>query len=340
MLQTAYFVNAIIKTSLNSTMKEVNMLVHLQDILHAKEKIRNTIHLTPILTSTQLSKVCGNQLFLKSEHLQKTGSFKIRGAANKVKHAVQQGAKHITAASSGNHGQAVAYIAQQLGVDATIVVPEDVSTCKRNAIQAYDGNIVTCGTTSAERIPKAIEIAAQLDGIFIPPYDDPHIIAGQGTIGLEILEQVSDVDAVIIPVGGGGLCAGILTAIKETKPSIQVIGVEPALANDTYLSLQKGQITSISGTTTIADGLRTSQPGDVTFPILQKYLDDLVLVSETEIKQALHFVLERMKQVIEPSSATTIAAAMFHKIPFKGKKVTAVASGGNVDLAKLSQLLS
>lgn len=314
-------------------------MISLKDVQAARERISGITHVTPILHSEQLSDICGNEIFLKSEHLQKTGSFKIRGAANKVIQAVNEGAKYVTAASSGNHGQAVAYIANKFNVPATIVVPEDVSFCKENAIKGYNGKIERCGLTSAERLPRAKEIARLEEGVYIPPYDDPYIMAGQGTVGLEILDQLDDLDAVIVPIGGGGLISGILTAIKESKPKIKVIGVEPELANDTYLSFQNKQITSIPGTTTIADGLRTNQPGDLTFPVLMKYLDDIILISEDEIKKAFSFVLERVKQMIEPSSATTIAAAMFHKLPFEGKKVAAVISGGNVDIDKLSNFI-
>lgn len=315
-------------------------MISRENIIAAREAIADTVHFTPLLHSDQLSKRSGNKLLFKAEHLQKTGSFKIRGAANKVKQAVAQGATSVTAASSGNHGQAVAFIANRLGIPATIVVPEDVATCKMEAIQAYNGKVVKCGLTSAERLPKAKEIAKEEHGVYIPPYDDPLIMAGQGTIGLEILEQLEDVDAILVPIGGGGLISGILTAIKETKPSVQVIGVEPQLANDTYLSLQKNQLVSIPGTATIADGLRTSQPGELTFPVLQKYLDDLVLVSEEEIREAFRLVLERMKQVIEPSSATTVAAALFAKTSLRDKRVVSVISGGNVDTDQIAALLS
>ncbi|MFG6116016.1 threonine/serine dehydratase [Halobacillus sp. MO56] len=314
-------------------------MINVQNIKTAQENIADTIHTTPILQSAQLSKLCNNQLFLKSEHLQKTGSFKIRGATNKVKQAVKEGAKSITAASSGNHGQAVAYIANQLDVPATIVVPTDANQCKTNAIQAYNGKIESCGTTSAERIPRAKELAEAQSGIYIPPYDDPYIMAGQGTVGLEILDQVKDVDAVVVPVGGGGLISGILTAIKETNPAVKVYGVEPDTANDTFLSLQNNKITAIPATRTIADGLRTSQPGDLTFPVLQKYLDELVLVSEEEIRFAFSFVMERMKQLIEPSSAVAIAAMINGRLPLENKNVVTVVSGGNVDIGKIEELI-
>ena len=314
-------------------------MITLTDVQQACENIQDITKVTPIFTSGQLDAVCGNKLFLKAEHLQKTGSFKIRGATNKVKQAVKEGARFITAASSGNHGQAVAYIANQLGVPARIVVPEDASLCKIEAIETYNGTIEKCGTTSAERIPRAIALAKEKDGVFIPPYDDPLIMAGQGTVGLEILEQVEDADVVVVPVGGGGLVSGVLTAVKESNPAVRVVGVEPEGANDTYLSLKENRIVRIPATATIADGLRTSQPGDLTFPVLQKYLDDLVLVSEDEIRAALRFVFERMKQVVEPSSAVTIAAAMTGKLGVQGKKVVCVMSGGNVDVEKLSNLM-
>ncbi|WP_221567859.1 threonine/serine dehydratase [Alkalihalobacillus sp. TS-13] len=314
-------------------------MITIQDIRNARETIQDTIHTTPILQSSQLSELCRNDVFLKCEHLQKTGSFKIRGATNKVKQVAKEGAELVTAASSGNHGQAVSFIARQLGIPATIVVPTDVNPCKMRAIEAYDGKIVKCGTTSAERIPRAIKIAEEQNGVFIPPYDDPYIMAGQGTTGLEILDQMPEVDAVVVPIGGGGLISGILTALKETNPNIKVYGVEPETANDTFLSLKNGQITAIPATSTIADGLRASQPGDMTFPVIQKYVDDLVLVSDDEIRQAFSFVMERMKQVIEPSSAVTVAALMNTKLPLEGKNVVTVISGGNVDLARINSLM-
>ena len=309
------------------------------DIIAAQARIAPYIHTTPLLTSSQLNERCGNKIYLKSEHLQKTGAFKIRGAANKVTQAVEEGARYVTAASSGNQGQAVAYIAKALGIASKIVVPEDASNCKVEAIEGYQSAVEKCGYLSSDRIPRAKAIAEAQQGIFIPPYDDPLIMAGQGTIGLEILQQLADVDVVVVPIGGGGLISGIATAIKESNPSIQVIGVEPESANDTYLSLQQGKITAIEGTTTVADGLRTIQPGDLTFPVVQKYVDEIVLVSEQEIKEAFAFVLERMKQLIEPSSATVVAACLFNKLGVRNKNVVAVISGGNVDSANIPNLL-
>ncbi|NCU17432.1 threonine ammonia-lyase [Pallidibacillus pasinlerensis] len=314
-------------------------MISLKDIQDARDRISDIAYITPILQSEQLSIRCGNRISLKSEHLQKTGSFKIRGATNNVKNAIENGAKYVTTASSGNHGQAVSYVANKYNIPATIVVPENITKTKLDAIQAYNGQIVKCGTTSAERLPRAKEIAEEKNGVYIAPYDDPYTMAGQGTVALEILDQVDNIDAIVVPIGGGGLIAGILTAVKETNPNIKVIGVEPEMANDTYLSIQNKKITSIPATTTIAYGLRTNLPGDLTFPVIMKYLDDLVLVSEDEIRYAFTFVLERMKQLIEPSSATTIAAAMFNKLNLQGKNIVTVISGGNVDVEKMNQFI-
>ena len=314
-------------------------MISLKDIQDARQRMQNVVYETPILQSEQLSKLCGNQLFLKAEHLQKTGSFKIRGACNMVIHAIENGAQHTTTASSGNHGQAVAYVANKYGISSTIVVPENASQCKINAIVGYGGVVEKCGTTSGERLPRAKQIAIEQNGVYIPPYDDPLIMAGQGTVGLEILQQLHNIDAIIVPIGGGGLISGILTAVKETNPTIKIIGIEPELANDTYLSLKNKKITTIPATNTIADGLRTNQPGALTFPVLTKYLDDLVLVTEDEIRMAFSFVLERTKQLIEPSSATTVAAALYNKLNMQGKNIVTLISGGNVDVGYVQNLI-
>jgi threonine dehydratase len=312
-------------------------MVSKRDIHHASEEISNIVKITPLLHSSIFSNISGNEVFLKSEHLQKTGSFKVRGAANRVLQAYKQGHKKIVAASSGNHGQAVAYIANYLGIESIIVVPEDIVKCKQDAIEAYNGRIEYCGTTSLERLERAKEICKELRAEYIPPYDDPAIIAGQGTVGLEIVDQLEDVEIVFVPIGGGGLISGVATAIKETNPSIKIVGVEPVSANDTYLSLQAGKRMPVIKNYTVADGLRTSIPGEMTFPIVQKYVDEIILVSEEEIKQAFTYVFTRMKQVIEPSGAVSVAAALFGDI--KGKKVVSLVSGGNVDSEITSSLL-
>ncbi|OHX52459.1 serine/threonine dehydratase [Planococcus salinarum] len=314
-------------------------MVKLEDIEKARKEINAFIHETPILVSELLDAQAGREIYLKSEHLQKTGSFKIRGATNAVKRAEREGARFITAASSGNHGQAVAYIAGKLGIPAVIVVPEDANRAKVAAIEAYGGQVEYCGLTSADRIPRAKQLAKEQDGVYIPPYDHPDIIAGQGTVGLEILEQLPDVDVIVVPVGGGGLISGILTAVKAIRPEVKIIGVEPETGNDTFLSLEFGTITAVAGSSSIADGLRTSQPGDLTFPILQQYIDGIVLVSEDEIKHAMQFVIERTKQLIEPSAATGVAAVLAGKAGAQNEKIAVILSGGNIDLMELRHCL-
>lgn len=314
-------------------------MITLEDVKDARDRIADIVHKTPVMSSETLSAVTGNEVWLKCEHLQKTGSFKIRGATNKVKEVAEKGGRHVVAASSGNHGQAVAFIARKLGLAATIVVPEDAPTCKVEAIKNYGAEVVYGGTTSKVRLEKAEALASEEGTVLVPPYDDPRVMAGQGTVALEIMDQVRDVDVVLVPIGGGGLVSGIATVAKEIKPGVKVIGVEPELAKDSYLSRQKGEIVSFDGTGTIADGLRALQPGDFTFPVMEKYLDDLVLVSDKEIKTAFSFLMERMKQVIEPSGAVSVAAAMTNKMNVHGKKVVAVVSGGNVALERIHGLL-
>ncbi|MFC4619801.1 threonine/serine dehydratase [Camelliibacillus cellulosilyticus] len=311
-----------------------------QDVTLARANIQDQVKKTPLITARTLNELLKNDMYIKGEHLQTTGSFKIRGATNKVTVIAKEGGRHVIAASSGNHGQAVAYVAKELGLKATIVVPENATAAKVDAIKGYGANVIFCGFTSKDRIDRAKELAVETGARYIPPYDDPLIMAGQGTVGLEILEQAPDVDAIFVPVGGGGLISGILTAIKEENPSIKVIGVEPCAANDTKLSLEKGAPVTIDVPDTIADGLRSTSPGELTFPVLQKYLDDLILVPEDDIKAALRFLFQRMKQVVEPSGAVTLAAVMANPAPFENKKLVAVASGGNVDLENLAALLA
>ncbi|MGE5674313.1 MAG: threonine ammonia-lyase [Mycobacterium leprae] len=304
-------------------------MINIHDIEAARERIKGLLLRTPVLPDPT-----GHGLYIKAEHLQRTGSFKLRGASNRVTVAVQEGAKHVVTGSSGNHGQAVACVAQQLGIRATVVVPEDAAAVKVAGIRSFGATVEFCGLTSTERLARAEQIVREQGAVFIPPYDDPYVQAGQGTIGLEILDQVPDVERVYVPVGGGGLISGIATAIKESRPSVKVIGVEPALASDTYQSLQKGAIVDIGVTTTIADGLRTSHPGSLTFPIIQRYVDEVVLVSEEEIREAFRYMFFERHQLVEPSGAVSVAAALR-----AGGKAVAVVSGGNVDRAALPGLL-
>jgi threonine dehydratase len=305
-------------------------MVSLTEIKAARERIRGRVIETPVVADPT-----GSGLLLKLENLQTTGSFKLRGATNRVMQAVAAGATHVVTGSSGNHGQAVAYAAMTLGIKATIVVPEDAPQVKVRGILSYGATVERCGYTSNERLARAAELVKTLGAVFIAPYDDEQVQAGAGTIGLEILEQVPDVQTVYVPIGGGGLISGVSTALKESNPRIRVIGVEPELASDTYQSRQTGQIVDIGQTKTIADGLRTSHPGALTFPVVQRYVDELQLVSEDEIKRACRYVLERCKIACEPSGAVSVAAAMR-----AGGRAVAVVSGGNIDLANLRGVLA
>lgn len=312
-------------------------MITVQDIHRARDRIAQLVRKTPIMHSETISKEAGNELFFKCEHLQKTGAFKIRGAANKLMVEAEKDVRKVVTASSGNHGQAVAYVAGKLGMEAVIVVPENASACKIDAIKAYNGTLEFCGITSEERINRAMAICKESRARFIPPYDDPFVMAGQGTAGLELLETLTDFDEVYVPVGGGGLISGVATAIKESNPDIKVIGAEPAIADDTYLSLQKGHRMQIKGSSTIADGLRTSIPGELTFPVVRKYVDRIDLVDEKQIKAAFTKVLMRKKQLIEPSAAVAVAAALAQEP--EGKKLAVLMSGGNVDPGSIPNLL-
>ncbi len=296
---------------------------------------------TRLESSRYLSQLSGNRVYIKPENRQRTGSFKIRGACNHIFQLdKEKGKKGIIAASSGNHGQAVAYAASLLGYPVTIVVPENASPVKVAAAQAYGAEIIRCGTLSTQRRAKAYQLAAERGCAFVHGFDDPHVIAGQGTIGLEILAELPGVDAILVPVGGGGLISGIATAVKESRPGVKVFGVEPSLSNSMYLSLKAGEIAELSSPPkTMADGLRSNKPGQLTFQIVKKYVDDILLVTEEEIRSALITLLERGKMLAEPSGAVTVAAVLAGKVPLKDKTVVAVVSGGNVDLNFVANLI-
>jgi threonine dehydratase len=328
----------------------------------AKQRIQDVVVETPLIRAHRLSAQLGTPVYLKCENLQVTASFKARGASNFVLSLVEEqqnsGRKvsGVVTASSGNHGQAVAYAAQQVGLPCTVVVPEDVISVKEAAIKAYGASVVRCGVTSSERIDYAEKLSREQDLVFVPPYDHPHIVAGQATVGLEIMEKLPEVTEVFVPVGGGGLISGVSTAVKTffesgssaaneglgsatqqaasapiQSSSVRVTGVEPEIANDTFLSLQQGQVVDIGPTTTIADGLRTSHPGSYTFPIVKQYVDEIVLVAEDDIIAAMK-ELFAAKLVVEPSGCTSVAALLQrhrdgHR--FAGP-VVCVLSGGNV----------
>ncbi|WP_448532060.1 threonine ammonia-lyase [Pseudothermotoga sp.] len=307
----------------------------------AYERIHSYVHKTTILTSKTLNEVSGLEIFMKAENFQKSGSFKIRGALNfLLSMDERERERGVVTGSSGNHGQALALAGKMLKIDVKVVVPQDASPAKVAAIQGYGAKLERFGTSSTERLRRAREISEQEQRVFVPPFDHYWIMAGQGTVGLEILEELDEVDAILVPCGGCGLIAGISTYVKEKRPSVRIYGVEPDQSNSTYLSFKAGRRVELHNIQTIADGLRTASPGELTFPIVQRYVEDVLLVSEREIAQAVVFLLERCKILVEPSGAVTVAAAMFGKVPSKNKKVVAVLSGGNIDKQRLTEIFA
>ncbi|MBZ5507412.1 MAG: threonine/serine dehydratase [Acidobacteriia bacterium] len=316
-------------------------MVTLKDIQQARSLLRTIAVRTPLV----LCKFPDDgQIFIKPENLQPIGSFKLRGAYNKISSLTpEERARGVVAHSSGNHAQGVAFAARALGVKATIVMPGTAPKVKLDATRALGAEVVLVGPASEERIQKAEELERERGLIAVPPYNDEKIIAGQGTIGLEILEDLSDVDLVLAPIGGGGLISGIATAIKESNPKAKVIGVEPEFAADAQASLRSGKIQSISGESamrTAADGLRSQSIGEINFEHIRKYVDDIVTVTEHEIRRAMRRLLFSARVLAEPSGAVTTAAAMFHadELPVSSRTV-AVLTGGNIEPQLFSDML-
>jgi len=301
----------------------------------AQKRIAPYIHRTPVMTCASLDAMAGAQLFFKCENLQKTGSFKIRGATNAVFLLSDVEARRgVIAPSSGNHAAALALAARRRGVPAWIVMPSNTPVTKRRAVEAYGGKITFCDPTIAAREATTQEWMARTGAVLIHPYNDASVIAGQGTAALEFIEQVPNLDAIIAPVSGGGLVGGLAIAAKSLRLGIQVLGAEPKNADDAFRSLASGRLESNTTTDTIADGLR-AQLCELTFSILREHLKAIVTVTEEEIVEAMQRVWERMKLVVEPSAAVAVAPVLARKIGGEGKKVGVILSGGNLDLARL-----
>jgi threonine dehydratase len=308
-------------------------MITLKDVQDAQKLLRKVAVRTP-LVACKLAH--GRQIFIKPENLQPIGSFKLRGAYNKISSLTpEQRKRGVVAHSSGNHAQGVAFAARALGVHATIVMPTTAPKVKLDATRALGAEIVMVGPASAERISKAEELEKEQKLIPVPPYNDEKLIAGQGTIGLEILEDMPDVEVVLVPVGGGGIISGIATAIKQSRPGVKIIGVEPEFAADAQASLKSGKIESVTGESaakTLCDGLRSQSIGPINFEHIRKYVDAIITVKEHEIRQAMRHLLFSARILAEPSGAVTTAAAMFHadEIPASDRMV-AVVSGGNIE---------
>jgi threonine dehydratase len=309
------------------------------DVQAAPARIRPIAKRTPVVTSRGFDAECGIQVFFKCENFQSGGAFKIRGAANFIRQlSKEQLAKGVVAYSSGNHAQAVAIAARSEGASATLVMPLDAPRAKVEATRAQGATIVTYDRFKEDRATIGKRIAEETGAALVPPFDHPWIIAGQGTTALELLEEVPDLDALVVPIGGGGLISGCSIAAHAMKPGLRIIGVEPADGNDTSLSLAAGKRVEISPPGTIADGLRAPSPGELTFPIIQRHVERVVLVTDDEIREAVKFLLLRAKILVEPSGAVTAAAALFHKLPPGIIRAGIVLSGGNVDFETLAAL--
>jgi threonine dehydratase len=311
------------------------MSIILKDIQQAAERIKPYAHRTPVITNESLDQRVGAQVFLKCENMQKVGAFKFRGACNAVYSLSADEAAHgVCTHSSGNHAQALALAAKLRGIPAYIVMPDNSPQVKKDAVAGYSGQITFCEPTLEARESTLERIRSDTGAVLIHPYNDERVISGQGTAALELLDSIPDLDAVIAPVGGGGLLSGTSIAAKRLNPNIRVIAAEPEMADDAYRSMQEARIVPSNNPITIADGLLTSL-GELTFPIIQKNVEQIVTVSEQGIIHAMKFIWERAKIVIEPSAAVAVAVLWEKRIDLSGLKIGVILSGGNVDLNKL-----
>lgn len=316
-------------------------MVQLSDIQAARERLEGKLVTTPCTPSGAFSDLFQGRAWFKFENLQRTGSFKERGALNRMLLLSEADRERgVIAASAGNHAQGVAYHAGRLGIQATIVMPERTPLIKVSNTESFGARVIRHGSGYDDAMREALRIQAEEGQILIHPFDDPEIIAGQGTIGLEILEQCPEADAVVIPVGGGGLIAGVACALKESRPSIRVVGVEAERLPAALRSRQAGRLVTVPPAETIADGIRVQRMGELTQPLIERYVDDLVMVSEEEIARAVLLLLEREKTVAEPAAATTLAAVVGGVAPrVEGRDVVMVLSGGNIDVNLLSRII-
>ena len=315
--------------------------VTLPDVQAALGRIRDLIYLSPCARSETLSRLSGTSAFLKLENLQMTGSYKERGALEKLLTLGEpERARGLIAASAGNHAQGVAYHAGRLGVKATIVMPETTPIMKVANTRAHGARIVLHGANYDEAHAEARRLE-QAEGLtFVHPFDDPSIIAGQGTVGLEILEQVPDADAIVVPIGGGGLASGVAVAAKALRPGIRVIGVETEVLPSMLAALEAGRPVTLEPASTVADGIAVKRAGDLTFEHVRRWVDEIVTVSEEEIASAILYLLEREKTVAEGAGAVSVAALMNHRVQgLGGKQVVAIVSGGNIDVNLVARII-
>ena len=316
------------------------MTITYNDIENAQKSQSGVIRKTSLTFSETFSEMIGSKVYLKNEFEQKTGSFKIRGAYYKIKSLSDDEKKHgVVAASAGNHSQGVAFASSLENIPCTIVMPKNASPAKISATRGYGANVILEGLTYDESWAYAQKISQDTGAIIIHAFDDPHIISGQGVIGLEILEQLPDVDEIYVPIGGGGLAAGIITAVKEKKPNVKIIGVESSVFPAMKSSIESGKLQTIQGGTTIADGISVKTPGKLTFDIIKDGIDEIVTVNDADIIKTMFLLMERSKNVIEPAGAIGLAYLLSNK-PAPGKKVVPILCGGNVDMYLLGQIVA
>ncbi|WP_445620424.1 threo-3-hydroxy-L-aspartate ammonia-lyase [Kushneria sp. Sum13] len=319
----------------------MNHLPTFDDVLAASRRLEGHARRTPVMTSRTLDDVMGAQVFFKCENFQRMGAFKFRGAFNALsKFSPEQKRAGVVAFSSGNHAQAIALSARILGIPATIVMPQDAPKAKVDATKGYGGHVVMYDRYTEDREQIGRDLAEQQGLTLIPPYDHPDVLAGQGTAAKELFEEVGELDALFVCLGGGGLLAGSALATRALSPDCRIYGVEPEAGNDGQQSFRSGQIVHIETPRTIADGAQTQHLGQITFPIIQRDVDDILTATDAELVECMSFMAERMKLVVEPTGCLGLAAARQMKDELKGKRVGVIVSGGNVDMARFASLLT
>lgn len=320
--------------------KSTNSFPQFSDIVNAQSVLKSIVKFTPLEHSKSFSALSEADVYLKLENFQTTGSFKVRGAYYKIKNLTpDEAVKGVLCASAGNHAQGVAYAASSLGVKSTVFMPVFAPPLKVIATRAYGAEVVLTGDTFDDAFNAAVEFGKKSGATFVHPFNDPHIIAGQGTIGLEIFEQLRDVDDVLVPIGGGGLIAGIAIALKQLNPRIRIIGVEAEGAQSMKASIENGAPITLNSADTIADGIAVKSPGNLTFEVTRKLVDELLVVNDAEMARTAYLLLQRAKILTEPAGVAAMAAVLYQKTDTKGRKVVPVISGGNANMSILEQIL-
>ena len=313
-------------------------MVTIDKIFHASVVLKDIIRPTPLAKAYGIAEDC--ELYLKPECLQKTGSFKLRGSGYKIAMlSDEEKAKGVIACSAGNHAQGVALAASKCGISSLICLPDTAPISKVEATKGYGAQVCLVPGVYDDAYNKALELKEERGYTFVHPFDDEYVIAGQGTIGLEIMNEMSDVDAVIVPIGGGGLISGVACAIKSISPHVKVYGVQAAGAPSMFNAVHHGHMEALDKVSTIADGIAVKKPGEITYEMVKNYVDDIALVTEDEIAAAILALIEKQKMIAEGAGAVSVAAAMFHKFPLEDKKVVSLISGGNIDVTSLSRVI-